>query len=91
VVAEGTGLRCRSWSVQAAEAEGVLVLRADPAGDPARDSAAGSADGEELDGLRALCVAHWARHPEDGAPARVVAIGDRAANALRRWGLSQDE
>jgi hypothetical protein len=84
VVADGAGRRCGAWSVQAAEAEGVLALRAD-------DAAADPADGDELDGLRALCVAHWTRHPEDGAPARVIATGDRAAEALRRWGLSPAE
>ena len=84
VLADGAGRRCGAWSVQGAEAEGVLALRAD-------DAAADPADGDELDGLRALCVAHWTRHPEDGAPGRVIATGDRAAEALRRWGLSPDE
>jgi HAD superfamily hydrolase (TIGR01450 family) len=84
VAAEGSGFRCGAWSVQAAEAEGVLVLRV--------DGSRGSAEaGDGLDGLRVLCVAHWARHPEDGAPAQVIAAGDAAEEALRRWGLTQED
>jgi glycerol-1-phosphatase len=49
-------------------------------GDPGAD------DG--LDGLRALCVAHWARHPDRGSAAGVVATGPRAREALVRWGLA---
>ena len=71
--------RCGRWTAGPAEAEDVLVLEADT-GD----------EGDGLDGLRALCVAHWARHPDDGAPARVVARGERAAAALHRWGLVPD-
>jgi glycerol 3-phosphatase-2 len=37
--------------------------------------------------LRALCVAHWARHPDSGKPARVIARGEPAAAALDRWRL----
>ena len=43
-------------------------------------------DGDGLDGLRALCVAHWSRHPEHGAPARVVAAGPRARRCARAAG-----
>lgn len=46
------------------------------------------ADGDGLDGLRALAVAHWTRHPEDGAPADVRAGDDAAAAALAGWGLA---
>jgi glycerol-1-phosphatase len=82
VVTDGIVARCGGWSVRAAEGEDVLLLQADPD--------AGPDDGldDGLDGLRALCVAHWARHPEDGTPARVVAADDRAARALQRWGLA---
>jgi hypothetical protein len=45
-------------------------------------------DGDGLDGLRALAVAHWTRHPEDGAPADVRAGDDAAAAALAGWGLA---
>jgi HAD superfamily hydrolase (TIGR01450 family) len=87
VLADGQGLRCGNWIARPAEADDVLILEttADP---DARDDVDGAGDG--LDGLRALCVAHWSRHPHDGAAARVVAQGDRAAAALARWGLSCD-
>jgi hypothetical protein len=108
VVADGPAFRCGSWSVRAAEADGVLVLCADGSAgnDSAKSSAGHDADGAEgsaghdsdaaaggdgLDGLRALCVAHWVRHPNDGAPARVLPDGDQAAAALRRWSLSTGE
>jgi glycerol-1-phosphatase len=74
---EGGTWRCRSSEVRPGEGDDVLVLTsADDDGD----------DG--LDGLRALCVAHWSRHPAKGAPVRVVAAGVRAAGALERWGLT---
>jgi glycerol 3-phosphatase-2 len=73
---DGNDRRCGLWRAGPAEAEDVLVL----------DGGTGD-DGDGLDGLRALCVAHWARHPEDGAPARLVARGAAAAAALDRWGL----
>jgi len=76
VIPDGPGRRCGRWTAGPAEAEDVLLLEAD-AGE----------QGDGLDGLRALCVAHWARHPDDGAPARVVARGEPAAAALARWGL----
>ena len=44
-------------------------------------------DSDGLDGLRALCVAHWTRHPDDGAPVTLVAGDDRAAGVLNAWGL----
>jgi glycerol 3-phosphatase-2 len=79
VVADGQGRRCGGWTAAPAEADDVLILEA-----------AGPDDGDGLDGLRALCVAHWARHPADGAPARVISRGERAAVALDRWGLVPD-
>jgi hypothetical protein len=45
-------------------------------------------EGDGLDGLRAICVAHWDRHADAGAPARVIASGERAAAVLERWGLT---
>ena len=74
--AEG-GWRCRNWQVDATGEE--LVLRS------------GETDGEltdGLDGLRALAVAHWARHPGAGAPAVVGAGDERAAQALAGWDLT---
>ncbi|HZH21125.1 MAG TPA: HAD-IIA family hydrolase [Geodermatophilus sp.] len=78
VVAEDGGWRCGEWSARAGN--GSLRLGRDAPGAPA------SADG--LDGLRALCVAHWARHPETAAPARVDAADEAAAAVLRRWALA---
>jgi glycerol 3-phosphatase-2 len=78
VVVEGPVARCGSWSAGPAEAADVLLLQTDGADGPDRDG---------LDGLRALCVAHWARHPDDASPTRVVAGDERAAEALVRWGL----
>ena len=73
------GARCGRWVVQVAEGEDALLLRV-------RNAAVDeSADG--LDGLRALCVAHWSRHPEDGAPVRVRPLDDPARAALEEWGL----
>jgi HAD superfamily hydrolase (TIGR01450 family) len=80
VVPDGQGRRCGNWRVGPAEGDDVLVL----------EGVAEDADGDGLDGLRALCVAHWARHPEEGAPARVIASGARAVAALDRWGLVPD-
>jgi len=76
VTDDGATWRCGDWSVRRAEGDDVLVLEAPS------DSSGG------LDGLRALCVAHWSRHPRDGAPATVVAADDRAAAALDSWGLT---
>jgi glycerol 3-phosphatase-2 len=81
VVAEGAYHRCGSWRVSRAEGDDALVLHSPAGGDP----------GDGLDGLRALCVAHWQRHPEAGALARVLASGHRAAEALQRWGLMPED
>jgi HAD superfamily hydrolase (TIGR01450 family) len=81
VVSDGGEVRCGAWAVRAAEAEGVLVLQS---GETSGDK---DCDGDGLDGLRALCVAHWARHPDDGAPARVLPRGEAAKDAVQRWGL----
>ncbi|MCW2705680.1 MAG: putative sugar phosphatase of superfamily [Blastococcus sp.] len=85
VVADGQRHRCGRWTVGPAEAEDALILEAE-----GPDGGEGPDDGDGLDGLRALCVAHWARHPADGAPARVIARGERAAAALDGWGLVPD-
>jgi len=78
VVAQGPSYRCGSWRVGRAEGDDVLVL------EPVADGN----EGDGLDGLRALCVAHWNRHPDAGAPARIIPSGERAAVALDRWGLA---
>jgi glycerol-1-phosphatase len=69
--------RCGGWSARRAEGDDVLVL----------DAPTGRDDGDGLDGLRALCVAHWSGHPTDGASARVVAGDERATEQLSRWEL----
>jgi glycerol 3-phosphatase-2 len=78
VTVEGSVWRCGSWTVRPAEADDVLVLGTTGHRD----------DGDGLDGLRALCVAHWARHPAEGAPVRIVPEDDRAARSLDQWQLA---
>lgn len=73
--------RCGGWTASAGEGEDVLVLE--------EPSAADARTGDGLDGLRALCAAHWARHPDRGAAARVVASGPGAQEAVARWGLGE--
>lgn len=83
VVREGADWVCGGWRATS-DGEGGLLLAGPDGG------AAGTDDG--LDGLRALCVAHWADHRADAAPARVSAAdgsGDEAAAALRRWQLTE--
>ncbi len=77
VVAEDGRWRCGEWTVRFGD--GPLRLGRDAVGAPA------SADG--LDGLRALCVAHWVQHPEAAAPAQVTADDEAAAVVLRQWAL----
>ncbi|WP_346623488.1 HAD-IIA family hydrolase [Blastococcus montanus] len=82
VVAADGAWRCGRWSASVAEGGGVLSLA--PAGpDPRVDQVAD--DG--LDGLRALCLAHWSSHPDEGVPARVVGADAAAADLLTGWGL----
>jgi HAD superfamily hydrolase (TIGR01450 family) len=83
VTATGPGWRCGDWVVRPAEADALLLVR----DEEAEVSGADRTDG--LDGLRALCVAHWARHPDGGSPARVLADGTPAAEALRAWALGE--
>jgi HAD superfamily hydrolase (TIGR01450 family) len=77
VTAVEGGRRCGHWQ---ADATGTaLVLRSvGPRGD--------HTDG--LDGLRALAVAHWSRHPDGGQPVVVRAGDDEAAAVLAEWGLT---
>ncbi|SNT05005.1 Haloacid Dehalogenase Superfamily Class (subfamily) IIA [Geodermatophilus pulveris] len=81
VTAEDGGWRCGGWvaRVGGGAADGALRL--------GRDAAGAAADADGLDGLRAMCVAHWARHPGAAAPAPVAAADEAAAAVLRRWGL----
>jgi HAD superfamily hydrolase (TIGR01450 family) len=70
------GWRCGQW--QALAAGDQVTLRSVG---PAREDADG------LDGLRALAVAHWSRHREQGVAAAVRAGDDAAAEVLAGWGL----
>jgi glycerol-1-phosphatase len=71
--------RCGIWTVAPAEADDLLVLAAADTSDA----------GDGLDGLRALCVAHWSRHPGEGAPVVIVPGDARAGRALTSWGLGE--
>jgi HAD superfamily hydrolase (TIGR01450 family) len=76
------GWRCGGWTVGVHD--DALELRSGERGGGPDDRPAAE---RELDGLRALCVAHWSAHP-DGAPAPATTAADDAArDALRRWGL----
>ncbi|MCO7221795.1 HAD-IIA family hydrolase [Klenkia sp. PcliD-1-E] len=77
--AEG-GWRCGAWT--ATGGSDGLELRHD-------DAAGQGADDDGLDGLRALCVAHWAATVDRGARAQARAADDAAREALGRWGLAE--
>jgi HAD superfamily hydrolase (TIGR01450 family) len=82
VVAGGELWRCGSWWAESRD--GRLRLGAAAEAGPTADGAQPS-DG--LDGLRALCVAHWAAHPDRTGTPPVEAADEAARDALRRWGL----
>jgi hypothetical protein len=71
--------RCAGWAVEPAGGEALVLRRtkADPDG---------TDDG--LDGLRALCVAHWARNPGGAAAPRIDAADEPARRAVAGWGLA---
>ncbi len=86
VTLENRSWRCGSWLAGPAEGGDGLVLTAVGA----RATGHGDGlDGDGLDGLRALCVAHWARHPDAGVPATVVAGDERSAGVLSDWDLAR--
>jgi glycerol 3-phosphatase-2 len=86
VTATGSAWHCGPWAVRPTEGGDALELTT--AGAPGAGRAPGTDDGSDgLDGLRALCVAHWAEHPDDGVPARVLAGDEAAAGLLAGWGL----
>jgi glycerol-1-phosphatase len=76
VTTDGDVVACRGWTVRADDDGWQLS-------GPGDDVEAG----EELDGLRALCVAHWSRHPDDARQAKVAGGDDAASAVLVRWGL----
>ena len=87
VVAADGAWRCGGWSARA-DRDGVVVLVGGPGvagADPADDRPA--APGDDLDGLRALAVAHWAAVGEQARPAVARAGDETAASALAGWGL----
>ncbi|MGY1734293.1 HAD-IIA family hydrolase [Geodermatophilus sp. SYSU D01045] len=77
VAAEDGGWRCGRW-LATADGDGPLELRT---GD-------GDGAGDDLDGLRALCLAAWTGLPE-GAPVRVRAADGEARRVLAAWGLAE--
>ena len=85
VTAAGGTWSCGRWAARHTGEGDALELVSGPAAGTTETSADGS-DG--LDGLRALCVAHWAEHPDDGAPAHVRAGDEAAAALLAVWGLA---
>ncbi|MGY1743800.1 MULTISPECIES: HAD-IIA family hydrolase [unclassified Blastococcus] len=80
VVAEGRRRRCGDWWAESGP-DGLLLGSAGE-----RRPEASPADG--LDGLRALCVAHWDASPRQVASAAVRAADEAAREALRRWELT---
>jgi hypothetical protein len=84
VLETATGRRCGAWEARSGEAGALLLVQA--GGEQPR-TAGGPAGTDGLDGLRALCVAHWSRHPDEGATVRVVAGDAPAMAALHGWGL----
>jgi HAD superfamily hydrolase (TIGR01450 family) len=74
------GWRCGRWTAGTDGADGV-VLSTGNAGTEAGDI-------DDLDGLRALAVAHWAVSGDQARPASVTAGDGEAARALRGWGLT---
>ncbi|MEU2348578.1 HAD-IIA family hydrolase [Modestobacter sp. NPDC049651] len=79
VTAVEGGWRCAGWVAEAGDTAVVLRHVGESTEERADDG---------LDGLRALAVAHWARHPQSGAPCPVRAADDAAAAALARWELA---
>ncbi|MGY1823068.1 HAD-IIA family hydrolase [Geodermatophilus sp. SYSU D00079] len=76
VAAAGAGRRCGDWVARPVGESGRLELAC---------ATRETDGGDGLDGLRALCVAHWTVHPDDAAPLDVQAADDDAAAALARW------
>jgi HAD superfamily hydrolase (TIGR01450 family) len=77
VVGEGPGHRCGAWVARAA-GDGLVLRRAGGA----------ETDDDGLDGLRALCVAHWSVHPQEGVTAQVTAEDEDSRRALQGWRLA---
>jgi hypothetical protein len=86
VVRDGEGWRCGRW-LSAADGAGHLELRTAGTGGAGDGDPLSGLDGDGLDGLRALCLASWTRHPEAGPP-EVRAGDEEARAALARWGLT---
>jgi glycerol 3-phosphatase-2 len=85
VTSNGTAWRCGVWEARPGEAGAILLARV---ADDGQTGEGGDGATGGLDGLRALCVAHWSRHPDDGAQARVVADDAAATAVLDGWGLT---
>jgi len=85
VVRTASGWRCGDWEARPGEAGALLLAQVTEA----ETSAPGGAGSDGLDGLRALCVAHWSDHPDEAATARIVAGDGPAGEALDRWELER--
>jgi len=72
------GWRCGAWQARS-ETDDHVVLSPAPAGD--------RPVGDGLDGLRAVCVAHWHRNRHDGVPARVSGADAQARELVEQWAL----
>jgi hypothetical protein len=79
-----TGWRCGVWEVRPGTSGALLLVRT---GDDELRTEGRSAAPDGLDGLRAVCVAHWSNHPDEGTAPRVLAGDGSAAAALEGWGL----
>jgi HAD superfamily hydrolase (TIGR01450 family) len=77
---DGSAWWCGSWVVRPdGHGDGLLLGAVERAEDAETDG---------LDGLRALCVAHWARNPGSGVAALIAAADEPAAGLLARWSLA---
>jgi glycerol-1-phosphatase len=79
----GAGWRCGRWLATATGEDGLTLAAAEPS-----VAAGNGSRGDDLDGLRALTVAHWARLGEQARPAIMSAADEQAAQALAGWGLT---
>ena len=83
VEATDAGWRCGRWLAIATGEDGLRLAGAEPS-----VVAANGRPDDDLDGLRALAVAHWARLGDQARSAIVSASDDEAARALAGWGLT---
>jgi glycerol-1-phosphatase len=83
VLAVDGGWRCGRWMVTADGGHRLTLSTAAGAG-----AGDGAPPADDLDGLRALAVAHWSGTGTQSRPAQVVAGDGQATQALTGWGLA---